>query len=105
MSKEECQMAMNQPTGMTTNAKTLTADRLQRVEELLQALKADAHKAEQEGDTFMLGVYKELLKVTSPIVVRAHARFEREDNATLNKAHKNLLKAQRKPQGQSNATS
>jgi hypothetical protein len=97
-------MAMNQPTGTATNAKTLTADRLQRVEDLLQALKADAHKAEQEGDTFMLGVYKELLRVTSPIVVRAHARFEREDNATLNKAHKNLLKAERQKQGQSNAT-
>ena len=70
----------------------LTSQRLQRVEDLLASLKEDAQKAADDGDTFMLGVYKELLNVASPIVVKAYARVERETKAAFNKHHKNLRK-------------
>lgn len=66
----------------------LTHEQLDRVSDLLQGLKEDARKADAEGDSFMLGVYKELLAVTSPIVVKAFARLEREERAEINKAHK-----------------
>jgi hypothetical protein len=65
------------------------------VQALLEKLKSEARAAEQANDAFMLGVYKELIKVVSPIVTRAIARIDREEKAAINKAHKGLLKAER----------
>ena len=86
------------------NTTAFDASKLERVASLLQELKADARAAEQAGDTYMLGVYSELLHVVSPIVVRAHARLERESQATFNKAHKQLRKQERQAQANSNGS-
>ena len=86
------------------NTTTFDASKLERVASLLQELKADARAAEQAGDTYMLGVYSELLHVVSPIVVRAHARLERESQAAFNKAHKQLRKQERETQANSNGS-
>jgi hypothetical protein len=80
------------------------ASKLERVQDLLRTLKEDARAAEQAGDTYMLGVYSELLHVVSPIVVRAHARLERESQAAFNKAHKQLRKQEREAQANSNGS-
>ncbi len=79
----------------TKPKKTMTAEKVDRVNALLQELKTDARKAIEEGDLFMAGVYKELLRVTSPIVVNATARLEREEKAQINKDEKALRKAER----------
>ena len=61
-------------------------ERLDRLKELLQDLKERAQAAHQAGDTYMFSIYNSLVKVTSPIVVNATARLERESKAALNKA-------------------
>ena len=86
------------------NTTAFDASKLERVEDLLRTLKEDARAAEQAGDTYMLGVYKELLHVVSPIVVRAHARIERESSAAFNKAHKHLRQQERQAHAQRNGT-
>jgi hypothetical protein len=86
------------------NTTAFDASKLERVASLLQELKADARAAEQAGDTYMLGVYSELLHVVSPIVVRAHARLERESQAAFNKVHKQLRKQERQAQANSNGS-
>jgi hypothetical protein len=85
----------NELTNGSSGQITFDPEKLRRVQDLLEGLKDDARKAEEDGDTYMLGVYRELLHVISPIVVRAHARIERETNAAFNKAHKALRKAER----------
>jgi hypothetical protein len=87
----------------------MTAEKVERVNDVLQGLKDDARKAIEDGDLFLASVYKQLLRVTSPIVVRATARLEREEKAQINKDEKALrqterekaeqaAKAQRKPE-------
>jgi len=82
-------MANTQPEGFL-GASQITRERLTRLENLLEDMKADARKCHDEGDTFMLGVYEQLLAVASPIVTRAHARAEREELAALRKARKDM---------------
>jgi hypothetical protein len=79
-------------------AASVDHSQIEKVSALLSKLKAEARAASDEGDVFMLGVYKELIKVCSPIVMRAYARAEREENAAINKAHKGLRKAERQAQ-------
>ena len=71
------------------------SEKMRRVEELLENMKQDASQAETDGDVFMLGVYQQLLKVASPILLKAHARVEREANARVSKARKELLQRER----------
>ncbi|MBA2396522.1 MAG: hypothetical protein H0V70_27675 [Ktedonobacteraceae bacterium] len=68
------------------------AEKLEKVQALLQSLKEDAQKADADGDMFMLSVYNDLLHVCSPIVVKSLARLEREENAVLNKREKEMRK-------------
>ncbi len=77
------------------NTRNLDPTKLERVADLLQDLKGRAQAAYQAGDLFMLAVYNDLLQVASPIVVKAHARLEREEKAALNKVEK-TLRAQEK---------
>ena len=58
--------------------------------DFLVELKSKAKAAHEANDVFMMGVYADLIKVTSPIVNRAHARLLREDRAKINAAHKEL---------------
>ena len=72
-----------------------SVEKFERVDDLLQRLKGEAREAHQAGDMFMLSVYNDMLQVCSPIVVKAKARLEREENAVLNKREKELRKAER----------
>jgi hypothetical protein len=73
----------------------LNAEKFEKVQSLLQSLKDDARKANDEGDLYMLAVYNDLLQVCSPIVVTALARMEREEKAELNKREKAMRKQAR----------
>ena len=57
---------------------------------LLMNLKEQAKKAEAEQDVFTFGILNDLIKKVSPIVNKAHSRLLREENARINKAHKEL---------------
>ena len=58
--------------------------------DFLVELKQKAKQAHEANDVFMMGIYTDLIKVTSPIVNRAHARLLREERAKINAAHKEL---------------
>lgn len=66
---------------------------LDEVKNLLSDLKEQANKAHEDGNLYLLSVYNKLLKVTSPIVVSAQARIEREANAETNRKEKEMRKA------------
>lgn len=68
---------------------------VQEANAFLDKLKENARIAHDTGNIFMLNMYTELLKVASPIVVRAIARQEREERAAINKAHKALRRSLR----------
>jgi hypothetical protein len=57
---------------------------------LLTDLKSRAKQAESEDDVFTFGILNDMIKRVSPIVTKAHARLIREENARINKAHKDL---------------
>lgn len=73
----------------------ITHQQLDNVSKLLDTLKDEATQAHKDGDAFMLSVYSDLLRVASPIVVRAYARLERQDKAEINSKHKALRKSLR----------
>ena len=77
-----------------------TAEEVAKLREILQGLKEDARRAYDANDLSSLKIYTELLKVASPIVVKAQARLEREERARINKAHKALSKQQREAREQ-----
>lgn len=58
--------------------------------DLLTDLKSKAKQAETEEDPFTFGILNDLIKRVSPVVTKAHARLIREENARINKAHKEL---------------
>jgi hypothetical protein len=72
-----------------------TDEKLERVKDLLDGLKKDAHEAAEQNDTFMTSVYNRLVAACSPIVVNAVYRLEREDKAALRKKEKELRKKDR----------
>lgn len=59
-------------------------------EGLLNQLKSQAEQAHKANDVFMMGVYSELIRVATPVVTKAVARFHREERARLNAMHKEL---------------
>jgi hypothetical protein len=69
-------------------------------EGLLNQLKSQAEQAHRANDVFMMGVYSELIRVATPVVTKAVARYHREERARLNTMHKELRKQVResKPQ-------
>ena len=59
-------------------------------EGLLNQLKSQAEQAHKANDVFMMSVYSELIKVATPVVTKAVARYHREERARLNAMHKEL---------------
>jgi predicted N-acyltransferase len=53
-------------------------------ENLLAQLKQQAEQAHKSGDGFMMGVYVELIRVATPVVTKAIARYHREERARIN---------------------
>ncbi len=64
--------------------------KVEEARDLLQEIKDRARQAHETGNIFMMNIYQSILKVASPIVIKALARAEREELADLNKAHKDL---------------
>lgn len=77
------------------NTQNFTREMVRDAEGLLQRLKDEARKAHQESNVFMLDLYTELVRVTSPIVTNALERIEREEKAAINRACKGLRKSLR----------
>lgn len=67
-----------------------TKNSVEKVETILQNLKAEAKKAHDEEDVFLMSVLTDMIKLVSPVVTKAIARQHRETNAKINKAHKKL---------------
>jgi len=67
-----------------------TKNSIEKVETILQNLKAEAKKAHEDEDVFLMSVLTDMIKLVSPIVNKAIARQHRETNAKINKAHKAL---------------
>ncbi len=59
-------------------------------EDLLAELKGRAEEAHRRGNVFTLTLMQELIKVTSPIVTKAVARFHREERARINQMAKEV---------------
>lgn len=57
---------------------------------LLAELKSRAEEAHKNNDNFMMSIYTELLKVTSPIVTKALARYHRDERARINDMARDL---------------
>lgn len=53
-------------------------------ENLLSELKGRAEQAHKANDAFMIGVYADLIKVATPVVTKAVARYHREERARVN---------------------
>lgn len=82
---------------MATEKKTLvpmTNEQLEKIQNLLADMKARANAAYQANDLYMNAIYAELVKVVSPIVMRAMARKEREEKAAINKQVRSLRKGE-----------
>ena len=74
-----------------------TQANLDAAQSLLSDLKTRAKTAKDEEDVFTFGICNDLIKVVSPIVTKAFMRLNREENARINKAHKEL-RAKVRPQ-------
>lgn len=73
-----------------SNNQQFTQKSLDAALDLLTDLKGKAKQAESEEDVFTFGILNDLIKTVSPIVTKAHKRLIREENAKINKAHKDL---------------
>jgi hypothetical protein len=71
-----------------------TEEKITHMKDFLSHLKDEANKAFNEKDAWSLGVYKELVKMVSPVISRAESQLDRESKARINKAHKALRKAE-----------
>jgi len=76
-------MAMNNPQ---------PSNSVEKAETILANLKAEAKRAFDEKDAFLMSVLTELIGVASPIVTKAINRQHREQRAKINKAHAALRK-------------
>jgi hypothetical protein len=70
---------------MATNPQSV-----EKLEAVLEKLKADAKIAHEEEDVLLMSALTEMIGVCSPIVTKAIARQHREDRAKINAAHKEL---------------
>ena len=64
--------------------KSPTTKAVESAENLLAELKKRAEDAHRNNDEFTLRLMQDLIKVTSPIVTKALARFHREERARIN---------------------
>jgi hypothetical protein len=71
---------------------TTMADSVEKAEAILANLKAEAKKAHEAKDVFLMGILTELIAVASPILTKAINRQHRETRAKINKAHAALRK-------------
>ena len=78
-----------------------TARKVEEAKDLLEEIKDRARQSHEQGNIFMLNIYQKILKLSSPIVVRAVARAEREELAELNK-NATELRAQTREQSARN---
>ena len=62
-----------------------TTRKVEEARDLLEEIKGRARQAHETGNSFMMNIYQKILKVSSPIVVKAVARAEREELAEINK--------------------
>jgi hypothetical protein len=62
-----------------------TSHKVEEARDLLEEIKGRARQAHESGNSFMMNIYQKILKVSSPIVVKAVARAEREELAQINK--------------------
>jgi hypothetical protein len=85
--------AQTNSTNNQANRQPITEKQIQDVEGLLNTLKGKAAEANKASDVYMSTIYAELVKVVSPIVVKAHARLHRESRAEFNSKAKALRKA------------
>jgi hypothetical protein len=89
---------------MANNTTPITPEDIESVDALLRELKQRASKAHGDGKLLIHSVFTELLNVASPIVVKLHARIEREDRASNNKSYKESRKAEREANAKSNGS-
>ena len=78
-------MAMNNPQRQQSNN-----DSVSKAEDFLAEMKDRAEEAHKNNDVFTLTLMQELIKVTSPIVTKAVARFHREERARISGMAKEL---------------
>lgn len=79
---------------MATNPQ-FTGKSVEAAEELLADIKGKARAANEANDVFMMGIFKEVLDVVSPIVTKSIARYHRQERAEINKQHKALREKMR----------
>jgi hypothetical protein len=89
---------------MANNTTPVTPEDIEAVSGILRELKERAAAAHKDNKLLIHSVYVELLNVASPIVVKLHARVEREDRASFNKNYKESRKAAREAQANSNGS-
>lgn len=89
---------------MAKNTTPVTPEDIDAVNKLLRELKERAAASHEDGKLIIHGVYTELLNLVSPIVVKLHARVEREDRASNNKSYKESRKAEREANTKSNGS-
>jgi hypothetical protein len=80
---------------MATNTTTVTEKDIEDLESLLREMKSRANEAHSRENVILLSIYAELVRVVSPEVQRFRARLDREENAAINKQHKEMRKAKR----------
>jgi hypothetical protein len=85
-------MAMNNPHRETTS--------VEKAEALLAEMKDRAMEAHRTGDQFTMSLMQELIKVTSPIVTKAVARFHRAERSRINNLARELREQSPRQQGQ-----
>jgi len=73
---------------MANEAKGITP--VEKAEALLAEMKDRAMEAHKKGDKFTMSLMQELIKVTSPIVTKAVARFHREERSRINNLAREL---------------
>jgi len=75
---------------MANDTKNPSTNSVASAENLLAELKQRAEDAHKRNDSFTFRLMQELIKVTSPIVTRAIARFHREERARINQLGQEL---------------
>jgi alpha-acetolactate decarboxylase len=72
-----------------------TSKSVEAAEDLLKDIKDKARAANEANDVFMMGIFKEVLDVVSPIVTKSITRYHRQERAEINKQHKALREKMR----------
>jgi hypothetical protein len=76
-----------------------TSQSVEAAEAFLAELKQRAEDAHKANDVFLMGLMTDLIKVTSPVVIRAINRYHREERARINEMHRTLRQQSRESSG------